>query len=233
LLFLIAAETSWAHNPIIVDGGPTDAATAYRIDDVSVSRVAYHHAKPEQPFLWLTFNGKTGQEFDLQMGVPKIDRYARVRPATAILGPGLPSPMALPFDVPEGMGAVVFSTAGEEPREFDEEFTGTPSWMFAKKTLTLPRDGQYYTVSYLPSGAEGKLWVAPGDSEAFGLWDFVRMPAVIVKIRHFHEVFPWGGILGWAYLVIVPLLIGCLAGFAVVLRRILRRLVLQSSAPAR
>jgi len=218
LLLLVAVSgSSWAHNPIVIDGGPTDASTAYRVDDISVSRVAYHHAKPEQPFLWLTFDGKAGQKLDFQMGLPKLDRYAAIRPATAVLGPGLPTPPQLPFPVPEGMGAVVISTDGQTPIVFNEEFTGTVDWQFNEESVTLPQDGKYYMVSYLPSGGDGKFWVALGKTEAFGLWDLIRMPAIIVEVRTFHEIFPWGGILGWVYLVIILLLFGGVIGGAALL----------------
>ncbi len=203
--------TAWAHNPIVIDGGPTDAETAHKIEDVSVSRVAYHHASPSQPYLWLTFDGKAGQTLEFQMGVPKIDRYAGVRPATALLGPGLPPAPELPFPVPEGMGAVLFVTNDQEPTVFDEKFTGTVDWQFREERYTLPQDGTYYTVTYLPADEEGKFWIAPGKVEKFGLWDLIRMPAIIIQARLFHEIFLWGGILGWAYLAIILLLLGGLA----------------------
>ena len=216
VFFATTGGTGWAHNPIVIDGGPTDASTAYKIADISASRVAYHHAKPGQPFLWMTFDGKAGQELQFQMGIPKIDRYADVRPAMALLGPGLPPAPELPFPVPEGMGAVIFATDGQEPTVFNEEFTGTVDWQFQEVSSTLLRDGKYYMASYLPSGDEGKFWVATGKAEVFGLWDLVRMPVIIVEARNFHEIFPWGGILGWAYLGIIVLLLGgVVAGFAV------------------
>jgi hypothetical protein len=209
-LLVATAGAAWAHSPIVIDGGPTDATTAYEVADVSVSRVAYHHAKPGQPFLWLTFQGNAGQALDLQMGVPKIDRYAAIRPATAILGPGLPTPPQLPFTVPGGLGAVVLSTEGQTPTVFDEAFTGTTDWQFGDEAVTLPQDGKYYAVTYLPSGEEGKFFIALGKKEAFGLEDLLHIPMTVVKVRSFHEIFPWGGILGWAYLSVVLLF---LAGF--------------------
>lgn len=218
LFSAIAGWGAWAHNPIVIDGGPTDAATAYDVADISASRVAYHHARPGQPFLWLTFDGKAGQTLELQMGVPEIDRYTHVRPITAVLGPGLPPAQGLPFAVPHGMGATVLSTENEQPTVFHEEFTGTVSWMFAKNSVPLTQDGKYYMVTYLPSGVEGKFWVALGESEVFGLWDFIRMPAIVIQARTFHEVFPWGGILGWAYLSIFIILLGGLSGLGFLLR---------------
>lgn len=204
--------TARAHNPVVINGGPTNAETAHFIKDVSVSRVAYHHAKPGQELLWLTFDGKAGQTLDFQMGLPKLERYAGVRPATALLGSGLPAAPGLPFAVPEGMGALLFTTDGQTPTEFDEEFTGTLDWQFQGEQVQLPQDGKYFLVSYIPSGEEGKLWIAPGVKEAFGLWDLIRMPVIIVQARLFHEVFPWGGILGWAYLGLFLVAVAGVAG---------------------
>ena len=48
--------------------------------------------------------------------------------------------------------------------------------------------------------------------EAFGLWDLIRMPVIIVQARLFHEVFPWGGILGWAYLGLFLVAVAGVAG---------------------
>jgi hypothetical protein len=122
------------------------------------------------------------------------------------------------------MGAVLFTTDGREPTEFHEEFTGTVSWMFPKENMSLTQDGKYYLVSYVPSGTEAKFWVALGEAEVFGLRDYIRMPLIIIEARRFHEVFPWGGILGWVYLGIMLLLLGVLGGFVIALRRSLRKL---------
>jgi hypothetical protein len=45
-------------------------------------------------------------------------------------------------------------------------------------------------VTYLPSGVEGKFWAAPGEAEAFGIWDLVRMPEIVVQASCFYEKFP-------------------------------------------
>ncbi|HPC16484.1 MAG TPA: hypothetical protein P5318_16060 [Candidatus Hydrogenedentes bacterium] len=219
LACLLAAVpiAAWAHNPIVINGGPTDAETAHAVKDISVSRVAYHHAKEGQPLLWLTFDGQAGQLLEFQMGLPKIDRYAGLRPATALLGPGLPPAPELPFTVPEGMGAAIFSTEGREPTVFHEEFTGTVDWQFEMDRISLPQDGKYYLVSYLPSANEGKFWIALGKAEVFGVWDLIRMPVIIIQARSFHEIFPWGGILGWAYLGIVMAALGGFTALSVLI----------------
>jgi hypothetical protein len=201
VLFALPAQ---AHKPIVIDGGPTDANTAYFVADVDVSQVAYHEAKPGQPEIWLTFNITAGTTLDLQLGVPLIDRYANLRPAMALLGPGLEE-AELPFAVPEGYGAIVFSTEEEDPVVFNEEFTGTDSWQFPAKKVTVTEDGQYYLVAYIPSGEAGKLWVAIGLQEAFGIGDILSLPRVLTQVRAFHEIGPFGGILFWAMVILLVL----------------------------
>lgn len=197
LMVFFVAVPAQAHKPIAVDGGPTDAATAYVIDDVDISQVVYHEAKPGQPEVWLSFEIEAGTTLDLQLGVPLIERYAHLRPAMALLGPGLDE-VELPFAIPEGYGAMVFTTEGQDPDGFHEEFTGTESWRFEDVSITVPVSGKYYLVAYLPSGEPGKLWMAIGVKEQFGLMDIVTLPRVLFQVRAFHEIGPFGGILFWA-----------------------------------
>lgn len=153
------APTAWAHKSVVVNGGPVNRETACAIRDPQVSRVGYHECRENQPELWFTFELAAGEALDLQMGVPKVDRYADLRPAMALLGPGLPE-AAVPFALPPGYGALVFDTAADEPVIFHEEFTGTTSWQFPMKTVAAEAAGQYYLVAYVPSGESGKLWMA-------------------------------------------------------------------------
>jgi hypothetical protein len=199
------APAAWAHKPVVVNGGPVNRETAYEIRDPQVSQVGYHECRENQPELWFTFELAAGETLDLQMGVPKIDRYADLRPAMALLGPGLPE-AAAPFDLPPGYGALIFDTAAEEPVVFHEEFTGTTSWQFAMKTVTAETAGRYFLVAYIPPGTDGKLWMAVGTAEQFGLRDIVTLPRVVIGVRTFHEVFPLGGLLTWAYLILLSVL---------------------------
>lgn len=208
VLLCLGAPVASAHNPIVIGGGRTTADTAYEIEDVDVSRVAYFERKESQPEIWLTFDAAAGTPLFLQMGVPVIDRYADYRPAMALVGPGLPE-ADVPFDVPDGCGAVIFPTAGVTPETFYEAFTGTKSWQFPAHELTLATAGRYYVVGYSPEGIDGKFWIASGKREAWGLADILSMPSIMVQVRVFHEVFPLGGLLFW-FMLVVLFLVGLL-----------------------
>jgi hypothetical protein len=94
----------------------------------------------------------------------------------------------VPFAVPEGYGGWVFLSDDTAPTEFHEPFTGTNSWILLEENLVLPTAGKYYVVAFDPAGSPGKLWVAVGESEAFGLSDIISLPATIKEVRKFHEI---------------------------------------------
>ena len=78
------------------------------------------------------------------------------------------------------------------------------SWILREEHVDLPDAGTYFIVAFVPSGETGKLWVAPGDREEFGLGDIIRLSGVLDEVRAFHEtsgggfpcfVFPLAGVL--------------------------------------
>jgi len=177
-----------AHQPIISDGSAVDAAHAIKLKDVQVSRVVYHRVTAKAAQLWLTFDVDQPQKLRMLLGVPQIKRLSEYRPALVLLGPGLPK-AKLPFEVPGDAGGLVFdSRSSGSPRSFYEPFTGTSSWILSQQDVELPQAGQYYVVAYDPDGKPGKLWVALGTKEAFGLKDILMLPGTIAGVRAFHEM---------------------------------------------
>lgn len=204
-IFLCATEAA-AHKPVVV-GNPRASSIdqPYDLDDVAISQVAYHEVTASAPAIWFRFSGTAGQEVLIQGGVPRIARLADLRPIVALVGPGLPA-ADMPFALPPGLGALVFDSADEpDPTVFNEPFTGTVSWQFTAHTPTLSADGVYYAVGYLPPGETGKIWLTVGTIESFGLADILTLPAVLVRVRLFHEVFPLGGLIFWALLAMLAL----------------------------
>lgn len=197
---------AWAHNPLEDDGTHITYQEAIPVPDASVSRVVYHEVTADSPRVWLVFEATAGQPFNVQVGVPVIERLREYRPAYAILGPGL-DPVDVPFAIPEGYGGWVFNTEGENPFDtFYEPFTGTESWRFEEQEFDLPAAGTYYAVAYVPSGELGKLWMAVGKAEVFTLSDILKLPRIIVDVRAFHETGPIGGIAMWALIALGSIL---------------------------
>lgn len=210
-LMVIISGQAYAHRYIPNEGTHTSPESAIPIGDIDVSQVVYHTVTPDTMTIWLSFAGKTGDVAKIQLGVPLIEGLESYRPAFALLGPNLAPVDNLPFEIPAGYGGIVYTTDHiVEPEVYDEEFTGTESWTFEMQGITLPRDGVYYIVGYVPSGELGKFWVAPGVLEKFGLKDIVTLPWIIYKVRTFHQIFPFGGILFWAFVVLAIIIGGIL-----------------------
>lgn len=177
-----------AYKPLSFEGAYGDADEALYVERIDVSQVIYYELTVEEQQLWLAFDKEAEQNLYLSLGVPVIERLTGFRPAVAVLGPGLPA-AALPFGVPEGVGGLVFETGTvASPEEFREPFTGTDSWVLFEDTIALPGSGRHYVVAYSPSGEQGKLWVAIGQREVFGVRDVLELPATIRRVRAFHEI---------------------------------------------
>ncbi|HUU82819.1 MAG TPA: hypothetical protein VM243_04870 [Phycisphaerae bacterium] len=188
LILGLAAEASFAHRPIISRGSAVDAEHALSISNVQVSRVVYHRVTDGTAQLWITFDVERSQRLAVQLGVPFIGRLREYRPSLAVLGPGLPE-VELPFEVPEGLGGLLFQTEDvDKPQVFDEPFSTTRSWILEDTTVELPEGGTYYVVAFHPDGENGKLWVATGREEDFSLADIVELPGMLSEVRTFHEV---------------------------------------------
>ena len=152
-----------------------------------MSIVVYREVTCEDPQFWLTFGAEPGQQLFLQLLTPEIDGLRAYRPSLALIGPGLPA-ADLPFDVPDGLGAYVFETANlTDPPVFDEPITQTRSWILVEETVPAVDAGRHFVVAFDPAGASGKLSVAIGTIEAFGLADLGMLPAWTEQTRTFHE----------------------------------------------
>lgn len=188
VLAAISAGLLQAHKPISNTGTADESSRAIQIEDPAVSYVVYHEVTPQTPRVWLKLEVEARYSLYVSLGVPVIERLEDYRPALAVIGPGLPE-VELPFDTPAEMGGVVFTTDSvTDPSFFHEPFTGTDSWIYVEEYVRLPQTGTYYIVGYHPLDTPGKLWVAPGRKERWGLGDIFKMPGIIRPVREFHEV---------------------------------------------
>lgn len=189
LAMLLSASAAGAHRPDFGDGDYANPDTAYVIEDPGASIVVYREVTCERPELWMRLVGQAGMPLYVQLLVPAIDRLSGYRPTLAVVGPGLPR-TRVGIDVPAGAGAVAFQTDTVEPVVFDERFTGTRDWILVEETLILPQTGTYYVVAWDPGRSTGKLAVAVGTREVFGLLDLFRFPGWRRDARAFHEMGP-------------------------------------------
>jgi hypothetical protein len=185
---LCISGSAFAHNYRADDGSHTSADKALVLNDITLSQVVYHDVTPDSAQLWLAIDGKAGDLFYFQAGVPYLDRLKDYRPVVALVGPGIVGDIKPPFALPEGTGSQIFACKTIIPEFFDEKFTGTQSWVLFENEQPLPADGRYYLVAYDPKGQPGKLWVTIGKREAFTFKDVLTLYQVQDKVRQFHEV---------------------------------------------
>jgi len=187
-VLFVSSSIAVAHQPTLSDGSAVDAESAIVFSDIGLSRVVYHEVTNEAPQLWIKFDIPAPQSVYFSLGLPLIDRLADFRPAFAVLGPGLPE-VDFPFETPGGLGGLIFETDdGREPEVFHEPFSGTSSWILREEYVDLPEAGTYFVVAYVPSGETGKLWLAPGDREEFGLAEIFEANDLLDEVRSFHEL---------------------------------------------
>lgn len=188
MLLLILLSDALAHKPSFGPGYDSPSS-AYVVEDPTVSIVVYSEITCEAPELWMTVDAEPGFPLYLQLGVPELPRLKDWRPAIALLAPGLPAPTEkVPFDIPEGMGMMMFSTEQlAEPGMFFEPFSGTSSWVLVEETVVLPEGGPALVVAWDPGGYTGKLWAATGTIEDFANVDPSNFVLWMEQVNNFHE----------------------------------------------
>jgi hypothetical protein len=211
LIFVLSVSLlNFAHAPIISNMSGADISNAIPINDIQISQVLYKVLEKDSSFVWLTFQAKKGENLYFQVGTPKADKYKELKPAVAIVGPGLPKTNNFPFEIPDGMGALLFESS-DTPQAFYEPVTDTNSWIHITKTITLPETGKYYIVGYFPpNGQAGNLFIAVGKIERFTWQDIVNVFKILPEIRAFYGL---SGLPGWMNVVVGLSLIGLLALF--------------------
>ncbi len=188
ILLIGSSQPIHAHRPVFADDAATGPDTAIQLTEPHISQVVYREITDKTPQIWLTFEVPEDSELYIQIGVPVIDRLEKFRPVMAIAGPGLPGEK-MPFEIPKSTGAKVFTTKEvDQPRFFNEHFTGTQSWILRSETIPLKEPGRYYLVAYSPDKQNGKLWLSIGKQESFKAEHWKQFPTWRRLIREFHEL---------------------------------------------
>ncbi len=178
---------SWAHKPSYANNH-TDADSAFEVVDPEISIVLYSEMTCSSQELWLHFDSTGFEQVWLELGVPALDRLEDYRPSLAIVAEGLTS-TDVPFDLPDGMGALVIDTQDVGTAiDFSEPFTQTDSWILFRDWFDVPPDTDVYLVAYNPEEWTGKLWVAVGLIEDFSDVDLSQFPQWLEKTQAFHEI---------------------------------------------
>lgn len=179
-----------AHKPSYANNH-TAPELAFEVIDPEISIALYAEMTCTADTLWLHMDTAGISEVWLELGVPQLERLEDYRPSLAVLAAGLPETGLndLPFDVPDGMGAMIIDTADvDEPIDFFEPFTQTDSWILYREWVEVPENTDVYLVAFNPEEITGKLWVAVGLTEDFSDVDASDFAEWMEKTQAFHEV---------------------------------------------
>jgi hypothetical protein len=186
VILVFISELALAHKPVFRSETGMDPNSAIPFLDPDISQVVYREL-PKGGQVWTTFTAPSDFELYVQIGIPVLERQKEFRPSLVIVGQDLAEPN-VPFAIPEGLGAFRIDTRSSEVRFFHEPFTGTDSWILATQTVKLPDNGRFYIVAFDQKEEGGKLWIAVGTKERFGLFDIFKLGKIKKWVREFHEV---------------------------------------------
>ncbi len=123
--------------------------------------------------------------------VPVCPAYSQFLPWLAIAGPGLAPPdEPLPFDLPQGYGAVVVKNTapGQQRTQFYEPFGGKSYYDAPAFDQTISKTGTWYIYIWDPYGMGGDYVAVIGYKERFSVPDIFRALINTPKIRFNREL---------------------------------------------
>jgi len=168
LLFLAAAAAPVAaHAPMVVEPGNESPATAFVLEDPTLSRAIGATLDKPGETDWYRMDLRAGDALVVQVTAP--DAAGGIPTSFAVLGPGLPAPA----DDAAGALATAAGADGALTHEAEggerEVHGGLGFIAWGGVRTTAPADGTYWVaVRATEDGATGKYVLAPGVREEFG-----------------------------------------------------------------
>ncbi|GIV85123.1 MAG: hypothetical protein KatS3mg052_2130 [Candidatus Roseilinea sp.] len=159
------------------------------------------------------FDYQAGDRFKAEIFIPGHEELRAFNPHLALIGPGLPQPLEpLPFEVPEGMGAIVATSDGTF--DYFDIFTQMVYFPRAKIEVIMPQTGRYYVAVWGEPVGIARYALDIGIMENFAPHVLVRYPINWWEVRDYLQ---WGH---WPALLIPPLIAAALIWL---MRRLTRR----------
>ncbi len=163
----VAVAPVAAHAPMVVEPGNGSPATAFVLDDPTLSRAIGATLDAPGEVDWYRMDLRAGDALVVEVTAP--DAVGGIAPSFALLGPGLPAPAddatAALAAAARADGALTHEAEGGG-REVHGGL-GFISWGGVRTTA--PADGTYWiAVRAAEDGATGKYVLAPGVREEFG-----------------------------------------------------------------
>lgn len=164
---VVAVAPVAAHAPMVVEPGNESPATAFVLEDPTLSRAIGATLDTRGEVDWYRMDLRTGDALVVEVTAP--DAVGGIATSFAVLGPGLPAPA-------DDATAALATTAGadgalaHEAKGGEREVHGGLGFIaWGGIRTTAPADGTYWVaVRAAEDGATGKYVLAPGVREEFG-----------------------------------------------------------------
>jgi len=225
-IFLGNSQDAYAHIPYLASDKHNSPESALEIEDITISSVVYQNIHDNSPESWIKFNGIKGETLYFQMGLPKLNRLQSYRPDVVLFEYNDIEQSKYKETIPQGKGLRYSSYGIENPAISHEPFTNTTSWVLFEKNIELPETGTYFLTSFSEQSKPGKLWIAIGKQESFGISDLGKLPASVSQIRSFYEVSTINSLLSYTnviYIVFVLIAASIVTGVILLWIKIMRR----------
>ena len=186
--FCFLSSTAEAHRPAFPDGFNKSPNSAFQLDDIDISQAIYQILN-ENEQVWLSFVPKhsSTKTANIQLGVPVLKESESFRSMIAIIGQNMDK-IDLPFDIPDGFGAMLYESNAEQPsKKFHEPFKNTDSWILIEEDFKITERGTHYIVIFSKTNQTGKFWFATGTKEVFDFSAISDLNKNISKVKTFHK----------------------------------------------
>lgn len=163
---------------------------------------------PEPWFMWFVlgelssaddvdmakFDYQAGDRFKAEIFIPGHEELRGFNPTIALIGPGLPQPSEpLPFEIPEGMGAIVATSDGTF--DYFDIFTQMVYFPRAKIEVVMPQTGRYYVAVWGEPVGMARYALDIGIMENFAPHVLIRYPVNWWEVRDYLQWGHWPAVL--------------------------------------
>ena len=186
IMVCFSSNTVEAHKPSFPDGLNKSPYLAFQLDDIDISQAIYQILEKNEQ-VWLSFDPQKSNSdtANIQLGIPVLEETQSFRPVVAVVSQNL-NKIDLPFDIPEGFGAILYEPNDMPIREFHEPFTDTNSWILIEDEFEILENGIHYVVIFSETNQSGKFWFATGTREVFDFSSRSELNENISKVKSFH-----------------------------------------------
>lgn len=172
-----------AHKPIF-ENKDTSINAPIVIDNHQISYAIYAELDGKNDVDFYEFEAKEGQNFYIEMLVPKIKSNKNFEPNFVIISKQIQNKDSVPFDIPQGYGVINVPYPTDYTNEFYEKFTQTTYLKAQSINGIIEKDGKYIIGVYSTTKG-GKYTLAIGKKEDFGFKDILTFPYIYFKVKYF------------------------------------------------